>query len=254
MRPASAGAAAVSAGILDGLYERYGETRPHHPVPRRAADLLAGREAAFRKRFAPLLPAARSAKILDLGCGYGEFLYFLQQAGYSRACGVDLDAGQVRTAQRLGVRNVLHADARHYLAAARDFDFISALDVLEHFAKSQVVDILASIHKALAPGGRFLCQVPNLAAFYTPLFFMDFTHQTPFTASSLKQALEMAGFANVRVYAMGPVAHGVRSAVRCVLWKGMAAGLRAIQTIEGGPRHRTGSIFTAVIAASGDRL
>lgn len=239
--------------FADRIYQNYARSRPHHPTPCSAADLLRGPGPTFRKRFAPLLPRAKDARIADLGCGYGEFLYFLQQAGYGNTCGVDLDPAHVDAAGALGVRNVSRADAREFLRSACDFDFISALDVLEHFPKNEVVDFLALARDALKPGGRFLCQVPNLAAFYAPLFFMDFTHQTPFTAPSLKQALELAGLVNVRVFGLGPVPHGLRSTARWLLWKGMSATVRAMQTIEGGPRDDLSSIFTAAIAAVAER-
>lgn len=243
----------VPSGFGADVYARYARSRPHHPAPCCAADLLKGAEPTLRRRFAPLLPQSKSARILDLGCGYGEFLYFLQREGYSNAGGIDLDPAQVDAARTLGIRNVLRADARDFLQAACDYDLVSAIDVLEHFPKHEVLGLLESVCRALRPGGRFLCQVPNLAAFYAPLFFMDFTHQTPFTATSLKQALELAGFANVRVFAMGPVAHGLRSAVRCLLWNGITSALRFIQTVEGGPRDELSSIFTAAIGASGER-
>ena len=67
---------AASARV--GLFGGYSRTRPNHPAPVTTADLLAGREPSFRRRLAPLLPQAKDARILDLGCGYGEFLCFLQ--------------------------------------------------------------------------------------------------------------------------------------------------------------------------------
>jgi len=251
MKPALADMPEID--FADRIYQNYARTRPHHPAPRSAEDLLTGPGPTFRKRFAPLLPQARDARIADLGCGYGEFLYFLQQAGYRDTCGVDLDPAHVDAARSLGVRNVHRADARQFLRSAGDYDFISALDVVEHFPKPEALDFLELVRGALKPGGQFLCQVPNLAAFHTPLFFMDFTHQTPFTAPSLKQALEMAGFVNVRAFGLGPAAHGLRSAVRCLLWKSVTAVFRAIQTIEGGPRDELSSIFTAAIAAIAER-
>jgi SAM-dependent methyltransferase len=243
----------ASAELIDRFYSRYAATRPHRPAPTCARDLLAGREPTFRKRLGPLLPPNKNARILDLGCGYGEFLYFLRQQGYTETAGVDLDLKQVETAQRLGLENVHRADAMDFLLSAGDFDFISALDVLEHLPKPHVLEMLERVRNALRPGGRFLCQVPNLAAFHTPVFFMDFTHETPFTASSLKQALEMAHFTNVTVYPMGPVAHGLKSTVRLALWKALELGFRAVQTIEGGPRDRLSSIFTTAICATAER-
>jgi len=54
---------------------------------------------------------------------------------------------------------------------------------------------------------------------------------------------------------MGPVAHGIKSAVRLVLWKVLSRGLRFIQIVEGerglGDRLRT--LFTSFILASGEK-
>ena len=244
----------TTSSHLDKVYARYGEVRPHHSAPSTVKDLIGGKDDVFRKFFLPLLPVHKDASILDIGCGYGELLCFLQREGYSHTQGIDLNPQQVEVASALGVSNLHCGDSREFLMQAdRSFDFISAIDVLEHIPKSQVLEILDLIHAALSPGGLFLCQVPNLAAFYTPLFYMDFTHETPFTATSLKQALQIAGFANVNVAAMGPVIHGAKSAVRSLLWKGITAGLRFIQTVEGGPRGPLDSIYTAAIYATAEK-
>jgi SAM-dependent methyltransferase len=231
-------------------FERYAELRPGHRLPLTPADLLAGKEPVFRKLFTPYVPARKDARILDLGSGYGEFLYFLQRAGYESAAGVELDPKQVEIGRRLGVRNLNCSDARELLQdSSGQFDFISAIDVLEHFPKHKAFELLGLIYTALRPGGRFLCQVPNAATFYLPLFFMDFTHETPFAPSSLQQALEMAGFINVQVSGIGPVVHGAKSAVRFALWKLVEALLRFVQTVEAGPGDGLRRIFTATIFA-----
>jgi 2-polyprenyl-3-methyl-5-hydroxy-6-metoxy-1,4-benzoquinol methylase len=241
-------------GHLARIYDRYAETRPHRSTPASAQEMVRGRAEVFRKFFQPLLPAEKAAPILDVGCGYGEFLYFLQCNGYSNAHGIDLNTRQVEVGSSLGVQNLHCGDSRKFLAGKPEsFDFISAIDVLEHIPKAQVLDFLGLVYSALAPGGTFLCQVPNLAAFYTPLFYMDFSHQTPFTACSLKQALLLAGFAGVNVAPMGPVIHGARSALRFLLWKAIAAGLRFVQTVEGGPRSPLDSIYTAAIYATSQK-
>src|SRR5207302_9375481 len=113
-----------------------------------------------------------------------------------------------------------------------ELDCISAIDVLDPIPKSEVPEFLDLVRAALRPRGRFLCQVPNLAASYDPLFYMDFSHETPFTPSSLKQLLEITDFANVQVFPMGPVVHGAKSAVRYVIWNAISAVLRFVQTVE----------------------
>jgi SAM-dependent methyltransferase len=238
----------------DKMYARYSETRPGCPVPTTPADLLSGAEVVFRRFMLPLLPPRKDARILDIGCGYGNFVYFLQREGYTGAMGVDLSAHQVEVGQRLGVLNLQHGDACDLLRErVGEFDFISAVEVLEHIPKAQVLDFLGLVHAALRPGGRLVCEVPNLGAFYSQNFFMDFTHETPFTAPSLKQVFELANFVNIRIWPMGPVAHGLKSAVRVLLWKAISGGLRFIQTVQGGPADGLRSVFTAAILASGDR-
>ena len=96
-------------------FERYGELRPGHRVLSTPADLLAGIEPVFRKLFTPHLPVKKDARILDLGCGYGEFLYFLQREGYESAAGVDVDPKHVEIGRSLGARNLACGDARRIL-------------------------------------------------------------------------------------------------------------------------------------------
>lgn len=235
-------------------FERYGELRPRTAPPSRSCAFAMGVEPAFRKLYAPYLPANKDARILDLGSGNGEFLYLMQRAGYLAAAGLDLDPRQVEQGRAVGVGNLSCGDARLVLRdSLGQFDFISSFNMLEHFPKDKLFELLKLIWSALRPGGRFLCQVPNAATFYLPLFFMDFTHETPFAPTSLKQALEMAGFVNVRVGGIGPVVHGVKSAVRFVLWKLIEAGFRFIQIVEAGPTNDLCHIFTATIFAVGDK-
>jgi len=233
---------------LEATYARYAETRPGAAVTRQ--DQLSVREPVFRRFFLPALPPNRQAKILDVGCGYGEFLIFLARMGYTQTFGIDLDSRELAVARSFGVSNVRQAEIMSALREYREeFEVISALDVLEHVPKARVLECLSLVLAALRPGGTFLCQVPNLAAFYAPLFYMDFTHETPFTATSLKQALQIAGFSNVRIHPMGPVAHGLKSAVRSSLWWTITFGLRIIQFVESARWDPLASIYTAAIYA-----
>lgn len=235
------------------IYERYAELRPNYIAPSKLSDLVAN-DYVFRRCFSPFLPKAKDAAILDVGCGYGEFLCFLQRLGYAKTRGIDLDPRHVQVAAALGVANVQCGDVFDILRSARgEFHFISALDVLEHIPKPELLQLLDLIYSALSSGGRFLCQVPNLAAFYNPIFYMDISHETPFTGPSLRQILRLAGFGNVTVLPRGPLVHGAKSAMRYVLWKGISASLRFVSSIEGGPRDRLNSIYTAAILAIAEK-
>jgi 2-polyprenyl-3-methyl-5-hydroxy-6-metoxy-1,4-benzoquinol methylase len=238
----------VTEKTLENIYTRYAETRPGEEISQPQQLLI--REPVFRKFFAPVLPCDRRAKILDVGCGYGEFLCFLQRMGYTQTLGIDLDSKELQIARSRGAGNLRQAEILSALADYRgEFDVISALDVLEHVPKPRVLEFLKLALGALRPGGTFICQVPNLAAFYSPLYYMDFTHETPFTAMSLKQALEMAEFKDVKVHGMGPVAHGLKSAIRAGLWWAISSGIRFIQFVESARRDPLAGIYTAAIYA-----
>ena len=184
-------------GYAERMWARYSEVRPNLPsaLPR------AGPAGGWRAGLSPPLsspsrPHARTQQSWTSAAAMESFLYFLQSEGYTETQGIDLNPQQLEVARSFGVRNVQCCEGQEFLrSSAGQFDFISAIDVLEHVPKDQVLEFLDLVHAALRPGGRFLCQVPNLAAFYNPVFYMDFSHETPFTASSLKQVLQLANFA-----------------------------------------------------------
>ena len=238
----------------DCIIARYAGSFPQDAAPATVDELVSGKLHIFRRFFSPLLPARKDAAILDIGCGYGSFLYFLQQKGYTNTQGIDASAYRVEVGNSLGVRNIRCGDVREFLAKARQpFKLISAINVLDHIPTEQVLDFLGQVRSALAPGGRFLCQVPNLAAFFSPHFHTDFSQESPFTAASLNRALTLAGFSGVKVSGMNTAAHGAMNALRNLLWKGISAGLRFVRMVEGGSGNPLDSIYATLIFATCER-
>src|ERR1700704_3229618 len=87
------------------------------------------------------VPRERSTAILDLGCGFGALLYWLQKAGYTNLEGMDRSAEQVQGAHSLGLDFVQQGDITQHLAAraSASCDVIFAFDVLEHFSKEEAM-------------------------------------------------------------------------------------------------------------------
>jgi 2-polyprenyl-3-methyl-5-hydroxy-6-metoxy-1,4-benzoquinol methylase len=175
----------------------------------------------WRNYFRRLLPAERGARFLDLGCGYGSFLWYLRGEGYQNACGVDVSAEQVEAARRLGLDNVFLGDAGEFLEAhPAAFDCVTAFDLLEHLTKDEVLAILDAIRHALKPGGLLLLRAPNAdGPFGGKIRYSDFTHEQAFTPSSIRQILAATGFVRCQVLPEGPRVHGAVSAVRWAAWK-----------------------------------
>jgi predicted TPR repeat methyltransferase len=90
---------------------------------------------------------------LDLGCGAGHLLQALRDAGYGDLRGVDISPEAVAIARSKGF-DVTQADLRDYLCGATEaFDLITAFDVIEHFGKDEVLEVLCLVRERLEPGG-----------------------------------------------------------------------------------------------------
>jgi SAM-dependent methyltransferase len=146
--------------------------------------------------FGARLDHLRDLPALDLGCGYGNFLYFLRQRNWAASHGVDLDQTQVALANALGL------DARHgnALEAIGDnkLGLISAFDLIEHLSKNDAVALLLASQRALLPGGALIVQCPCADGFRGSYDLCnDLTHRWAPTSVSLRQMLITAGFDRV---------------------------------------------------------
>lgn len=174
------------------------------------------RERAFRKKFRDILPKDKNIPILDIGCGMGFFLWFLQKNGFTNTLGIDFSPEQVQVAQSFGVKGVQLCHWKEYLAdKPSKFGFIMLDNVIEHLTKDEIVELLLAIFSSLQPGGRLYISTPNSGSIFgLPLTFVDFTHEVFFTAASLEQVLTACGFSSVQVGGEPIIAFDLRSFVR----------------------------------------
>lgn len=198
---------------------------------------LAPRGPYLRRLIGRHFPSDRSAPVLELGCGHGALLHFARECGYTNLAGVDGSPSQVAAARKLGIAGVRQGDLLDTLRAlpAQSQGTVVAFDVIEHFAKDELIDLVDEVARVLTPGGRFIVHVPNGASpFAGAVRYGDLTHELAFTAESLNQLFLASGFRGVSVHEDEPVAHGLKSAVRLALWKAIRAALRFYLTVETG--------------------
>lgn len=202
----------------------------------------------WKKYFGRFLPENKDVKILDIGCGNGGFVYFLRNLDFENAQGVDISKEQVELAHKLGIKNVTQYDVKEFLSGqVGAYDVIFARDLIEHFTKDEIIELLETVYKALKTDGLFVVQAPNGEALFSGrLRYGDFTHEMVFTRSSLNQILKATGFIDTEFYPTGPVPKGLKSSVRYILWKGIETLLRLYMTIETGSLS---GIFTQNIIA-----
>ena len=145
-----------------------------------------------------VLPKNKQAEILDIGCGFGSFMFELRKLGYTSVKGIDVSDQAVNFAlsQKLDVTN---SSIKEFSSNSSSYNFIYMSHVLEHLNKDEIIETLEIIRtKLLKPGGKLCIAVPN-AQSHTGAYwaYEDFTHNTLFTSGSLYYVLKAAGFNSI---------------------------------------------------------
>ncbi|MEZ5031452.1 MAG: class I SAM-dependent methyltransferase [Saprospiraceae bacterium] len=194
----------------------------------------------------------KDTRILDIGCGDGNFVYYLQQKGYADVKGIDLSEEQIALGQGLGITGLELASLAAYLPGREaQYDCIIAKDVIEHLTRQQAFDALRLISVALKPGGSFIMQVPNgQGLFYTSIFYGDYTHEMAYTVQSVRQLFLNTGFSKVECFPVNPFPGSWKGKVRAALWKVKVAHTRFWKMVETG---NPSGLFTSNLIARGIR-
>jgi SAM-dependent methyltransferase len=174
-------------------------------VRMRPSEDVRERQAVHVERFRDAAP------VLDVGCGRGEFLSLLRDAGIE-ASGVDADADMVAFARGEG-HEVVQADALAHLEKLEDDSLggIFAGQVVEHLPPRTLVRFLALAHDKLRPGGVFVAETINpLSPIAFRHYFADLTHAQPLVPETLELLVRAAGFAEVETQYLNEPAESER--------------------------------------------
>lgn len=181
----------------------------------------------YDRIYDPLLPGDRTARILDIGCGGGHFLHYLDRKGYVNMEGIDIAPGLVRFVHDEIWPGVFQGDVMEHLRDRTNrYDVLVANDFLEHLTKRNVIEFLFLCHDALAADGTLLLKTPNMSyLFASRNRYVDFTHEVGFTEQSLHEVCAAAGFGRVEIL---PEHHGTsepkafRWVRKLYVWMGQA--------------------------------
>ncbi len=153
----------------------------------------------------PFIPKTVT-KVIEFGCGEGNFVLRLAKDFGAEAWGVEIEEEPSRIAATR-LHKVIQKDA---LASIDDlpenyFDVAVFNDVLEHLVDPQLV--LSSLKSKIVPGGVVVASIPNVR-FYRNFFdlvfkgnwnyeefgILDRTHLRFFTKKSIRKLFEPAGY------------------------------------------------------------
>ena len=164
-------------------------------------DYFRGDPSVIRERQTAYIPYIKDVvtagkPLLDLGCGRGEWLTVLRDAGIPSR-GIDSNRACIDDCNQAGL-NVELADLVEYLNSLPEHSLgaVTMFQVLEHLPFPILLDVLRSILRVLTPGGVFIGEVPNSETLRVAAttFWIDPTHERPLFPGLLQFLAKEVGF------------------------------------------------------------
>jgi len=199
-------------------------TTPPSPGVRTRERLEEARYVAFEERFRGSAEEIRgklsgyvsyfrdSAPVVDLGCGRGEFLELLRDAGID-SLGIDGNPEMVGRCRERGLAAEV-SDVIDFVAGREPASFggIFAAQLVEHLPPRLLGAFLESCHRALRPGGRLVLETvnPRSVIALVETFYRDLSHEKPLHPETLDFVLRAAGFREVELRYSSPVSERTR--------------------------------------------
>lgn len=203
--------------VRRGMFAEYAVDRPIDPEH---VERYGYQRAAVYRQVLRLVQRALpdGGRLLDVGCQFGIFLAMAKQAGYDVA-GVEV-AHQEAVHARERTQSAVYDQPLEALGLpSGSFDVVTYLDVIEHLE-----DPMGQLREAfhiLTAGGWIVVRVPNLVFHSTKMRVLERlfgreraqrfsrqstfcglqapSHMNWFTAGSLRTAVALAGFEDVRI-------------------------------------------------------
>jgi SAM-dependent methyltransferase len=159
-----------------------------------SSDVLLDRYAPYAERF------EAGSRVLDLGCGRGEFLQLLKQRGVD-GLGVDADEEMIAAVKAKGL-NAQRGEVHDFLKKnPGQFDGVFAAHLIEHLRAEDFVELTRLAAGALRPGGRLILVTPNPHNLSMQLheFWTDLQHVRFYTPEIVRWVVHETGLKNIEV-------------------------------------------------------
>jgi 2-polyprenyl-3-methyl-5-hydroxy-6-metoxy-1,4-benzoquinol methylase len=194
------------AGVIQRLQELEA-TKKHEFSPwfsnERFEEEFRGDADELRMRYTGLAKHFKNCegRVVDIGCGRGEFLELLLALGVN-ATGVEIDSALVQTGVERGLP-IEFGDGLSWLRSTPDGSLggISLVQVVEHISAQELVDLVALAARKLRPQGKIVVETVNPQSLYVfaHSFYLDPTHVAPVHPAYLLFIFKEAGFSSVDI-------------------------------------------------------
>jgi len=134
-------------------------------------------------------------KMLEPGCGRGEFMENFQSLGLD-VYGVDI-SHEATDFSKDFVVEICDVDNEPLPFLDKTFDVIYSKSFIEHLYYPE--KFIKEAQRVLKPGGLLISLTPDWETEYK-VFFDDYTHRTPFTSISLNDFYNIHGFIETKVH------------------------------------------------------
>jgi SAM-dependent methyltransferase len=193
---------ACGTGFADGIPEQpvfdeyYRELSKYEGSgPGESAPPVESRFEELAELMAPFIQRP-DARILEIGCGYGQLLWLLRQRGFTSVLGADPSPGCARAARRFYDVDMIASTVFTVPEPAEPYDFLILTGVIEHIR--DLDRTVEKFHKLLGPEGRVCLQVPDASRFEPGLDapFQEFSteHINYFSPDSMNNLMTQRGF------------------------------------------------------------
>lgn len=160
--------------------------------------------AYYKANYLAHMPADRDARILVVSCGPGYLVNMLRRQGYRNVLGIDSDPAKVEFARRRTLPCET-AEAFPFLQGRRtEYNVIIPEQELNHLTLDETIEFLRLCRQALRPGGKVVVYAMNGANPFvgSENLAHNIDHFYNVTEYSLEQILKLAGFEQVKVFAL----------------------------------------------------
>lgn len=147
-------------------------------------------------------------KILDVGCGTGKLVMYLNKFGF-KAYGCDPYVQETFSASHLKpIRDniFVNASATNLPFSKNSFDMVTLISVIEHLQKKEVAKFVIEAKRILKKNGYIFIVTPNYNSIWRKLLgkkwfgYSDPTHINFYTPASLSKLLKKNNFKTINFH------------------------------------------------------